>query len=403
MKKHILIIGTIASALLTGGCTIVPGMHVERFKDHSSNELPITDESGDESIRHVGITPITAKLIIEQSKNADAVLNQVEQDYYENRAGSKREDAPNTPYYQYRVGATDILTITVWDHPELTIPAGQFRSAESSGTVVGEDGTIYYPYVGVLQAAGKTVEVLRADLTKKLSRYIENVQLDVRVAGYRSQRTYVVGEVRTPGIFRITDIPLTIVEAINRAEGFSPEADRRNITLTREGKTYRVDLLALYEKGAASQNILLRHGDVVNIPDRSLNKVFVLGEVREPQSLVMNKGRMTLNEILLEAGGLNQDTADAAQVFVFRGGVGKPEMFHLNAKAPDALLLADRFALQPRDVVYVDAAEGVRWNRVIAQIQPTVSLLNSIVGLDVPLLNGTSPGGSSQVSIVPSQ
>jgi len=96
----------------------------------------------------------------------------------------------------------------------------------------------------------------------------------------------------------------------------------------------------------------------------------------------MNKGRLTLTEALSEQGGVNQETADAARVFIFRGGAvsGKPEIFHLDAQSPDALLLADRFPLEPRDVVFVDRAEGIRWNQIIDQIQPTITLLNSFDG-----------------------
>ena len=103
----------------------------------------------------------------------------------------------------------------------------------------------------------------------------------------------------------------------------------------------------------------------------------------------MNKGRMTLTEALSDSGGINQETADAARIFVFRGGLGKPEIFHLDAKSPDALLLADRFPLQPRDVIYIDRAEGIRWNQIIEQIQPTITLLNAFDGsLNVkPLLS----------------
>src|SRR5690606_16839877 len=128
------------------------------------------------------------------------------------------------------------------------------------------------------QAAGRTVEEIREELTRRLSKYIEFVQLDVRVAAYRSQRVYVVGEVEQPGVQLVQDIPLTVLEAINRAGGVTPDADLRNIVLTRNDKTYSINLLSLYEGGDITQNVLLRHGDVLNVPDSALNKVFVLGE-----------------------------------------------------------------------------------------------------------------------------
>jgi polysaccharide export outer membrane protein len=297
------------------------------------------------------------------------------------------------------VGPRDILTITVWEHPELTIPAGEFRSAEASGTLVGEDGSFYYPYAGIIKAAGRAVEEIRDELVRKLSRFIEMVQLDVRVAGYRSQRVYVVGEVAKPGIETVKDVPLTVLEAINAAGGVTPLADLRNLTLTREDKTYSINLLALYEGGDLRQNVLLKHGDVLNVPDSMFNKIFVLGDTTvggagagRGRSVMMNKGRMTLAEVLSDAGGVNQETSDPARIFVFRSGINKPEIFHLDAKSPDSLLLADRFPMQPRDVVYVDRAEGVRWNQIIAQIQPTISLLSSFGTIQMKPFQDTSTG-----------
>lgn len=309
--------------------------------------------------------------------------------YFDYRIGSRTvKGIPDKKSYsQYRVGARDVLNITVWGHPELTIPAGEFRSAETAGNIVGEDGTFFYPFVGIVQAAGRTVEEIREELTRKLSRYIEKVQLDVRVAGYRSQRVYVVGEVAQPGVLLVKDIPLTVLEAINNSGGVNSAADLRNITLTRDDKSYSINLLSLYERGDITQNVLLQHGDILNIPDNQLNKVFVLGETAmgrgfgvRPRSVVMNKARMTLTEALAEGGGMDQEVADAARVFVFRTGLGKSEVFHLDAKSPDALILAERFQLQPRDVVYVDRVEGIRWNQIIAQITPTVQLLNIFDG-----------------------
>ena len=244
-----------------------------------------------------------------------------------------------------------------------------------------------------MKAAGKTVEEIREQLTQKLAVYIEQVQLDVRVATYRSQRVYVVGEVTTPGIQLVKDIPLTVLEAINGSGGLKPEADSRNVTLTRNDKTYSINLQSLYEGGDLSQNVRLENGDVLNVPNNQFNKVFVLGEsnlvstiaggsnqTQRSRTVMMDKGRMTLTEALSDGGGLNQETSDAARVFVFRGGLGKPEIFHLDTKSPDVLLLADRFPLQPRDIVFVDRAEGIRWNQVIGQVQPTLTLINSVIG-----------------------
>ena len=368
-------------------CTVIPGQHMS-YSTESSVEMPVT-ENNKTILKRLKIQTINAQLIIDLEKdrsNRSLDPNNVANHYFDYRIGSKTiKGTPNQePYSQYLVGPRDILNITVWEHPELTIPAGQFRSAETAGNVVGEDGTFFYPFAGVIQAAGRTVEDIREELTKKLSKYIVNVQLDVRVAAYRSQRVYVVGEVLNPGVYLVKDIPLTVLEAINNAGGVTPESDLRNITLTRKDKTYSINLLSLYEGGDLSQNVLLQHGDVLNVPDNVFNKVFVLGENTfgrfrgQIRSVKMNKARMTLTEALSEAGGLIQETSDAARIFVFRSGTGKSEIFHLDAKSPDALILAERFPLQPRDIVFVDRAPGIRWNQIIRQLQPTMDLLNSI-------------------------
>ena len=389
MRLNIIII-SIALSQLTA-CTLIPGQHMRIFATKSSVELPV-DVDNKTILKKLDIQTIDAQLIVDMEKdinNRSLGPDNVANHYFNYRIGSNTliENPKSESYEQYRVGPRDILNVTVWGHPELTIPAGEFRSAEASGSVVGEDGTFFYPFAGVVRADDRTVEEIREELTLKLSKFIENVQLDVRVAAYRSQRVYVVGEVAQPGIHLVRDIPLTVLEAINSAGGVTPKADLRNLTLTRSGKTYSINLLSLYEGGDIKQNVLLRHGDVLNVPDNEFNKVFVLGETAmgrgfgvRPRSVIMNKARLTLTEALTEGGGFDQENADAARVFVFRSALGKSAIYHLDAKSPDAFILAERFPLHPRDVVFVDRAEGIRWNQIISQIQPTINLLNSIDG-----------------------
>ena len=382
------LIAGLAGAL--SACTVIPGTSAWDMRTTSSVPLPIVDDETRQSEPvpdSVTITPITADLIIAQIRNA-------EPGFRSTQSGGRTAVRPATvpdfglAHQDYELGPGDIINVIVWDHPEITIPAGSYRSAEQSGTLVADDGTIFFPYAGTLNVAGKTPRQVREILAQRLSKVIENVQLDVRVVAFRSKRVYVVGEVREPGLQPINDIKMTLVEAINRAGGITIEADHGNVLLTRGGQTWRVDLQALYEDGDVSQNVELQPGDIVNVPDRQLNKIFVLGEVREPGSFVMNKRRTTLAEALSEAGFVNQITSDPSWIYVMRSDNGTSELFHLNASSPDSLLLAEGFPLRPRDIVYVDVAAVARWNRVVSNILPTSQMLNLLGETRYPLFNG---------------
>ena len=209
-------------------------------------------------------------------------------------------------------------------------------------------------------------------------------QLDVRVSSFRGKKAQVTGEVAQPATMALTDVPLRVQDAIAYAKGFLPEADPGNVTLSREGKTYHLDLLALYEGGDVSQNWLLHDGDVINVGDRNLNRVFVMGEVRVQQARPMVKRRMTLAEAIGDFGGFDPLAANPGKVYVIRGNYEVPSIFHLDSASPDALLLATQFQLKPRDIVFVSTTGITRWNRVMAQILPTAqALYDAAISVDV--------------------
>ena len=376
--------------MLGAGCAVVPGDRAYSMREESAVKLPVKQQGAAEPVpENVKIKQITAELIIEQFQSARPPNASLTPSGL--AADSKKPVSNVPPQVDYRVGPGDILSIIVWDHPELTTPAGQYRAADQAGTVVAEDGTIYYPYVGALQVSGKTTRQIRDLLINRLSKYIEKVQLDVRMAAFRSKRVYVVGEVVKPGQQDVTDIPMTVLEAVNRAGGFTQEADHSNVLLTRKSTTYRVDIQAMYEKGATEQNTLLEPGDILNVSDRSFNKVFILGEVTKPGSLVMTRKRSTLAEALSDAGYISQDRSNPKWIYVMRGDSDIPELFHLDGSSPDAMLLADKFPLHPRDIIYVDAADVVRWNRVISNILPTSQMLYQTSNARYPLFGGRQP------------
>ncbi|KQP17187.1 hypothetical protein ASF43_29435 [Pseudorhodoferax sp. Leaf267] len=289
-------------------------------------------------------------------------------------ASNPSQFATGTGAYEYLIAPGDVLRVTVWEHPELTNPSG--TDEELSGRVVTADGRVYFPYAGHVQAAGRTVEQVRSQIERGLSSVIRAPKVDVSVLQYRGQRVYVSGQVRSPGVQPVTDLPPDLADVLGRAGGVTDDADLSAVLVTRGQERARVDLEAMYYRGDLRANLRLRHGDVVNVPERRAARVYVAGEVLRPQRLLMPRGVLTLADALADAGGPNPESANPSQIYVIRDEQrGRPVVYHLDARSPDALILADRFHLQSRDVVYVDTAPVVRWGRLLSNIVPSATLL----------------------------
>jgi polysaccharide export outer membrane protein len=309
------------------------------------------------------LIPITAELVARQQ--AERLR----------RTGEPLAPPPAHQAYQdYIIGPGDILAVTVWDHPELTIPAGEFRSPELAGSLVDARGRIFYPYVGEIEVAGLNVAQVRALLAERLSLNIRNPQVDLRVAAFRSKKVLITGEVKTPNVIALTDRPLTLLEAINLAGGPTPLADLREVRLSRAGSVSRVDLLALYQDGTPNP-IILQPDDQVYVSDNLNNTVYVLGEVSKPMVVPMIHKRLTLADALGAGGGISADNADAGQIFVIRNEAGQAKVYQLDGNSADSLLLATTFDLERHDVIYVAPTGLTVWNRIVGKILPTVQTI----------------------------
>ncbi len=281
----------------------------------------------------------------------------------------------------YTIGRGDVLQITVWDHPELALAQGASpqaapRTADAPpGFVVDQDGTLQFPFAGRFPVAGSTVEQVQTQLARRLDKTFNDPQVTVRIASFRAKQVYIEGEVHTPGSQALNDIPMTIYDAIGRAGGFSSTADQSRIVLVRDGIERRVDLVEMAEQGRNPSKIVLRNGDLVRVLSRDDSGVFVMGEVNKPvTALPMRDGRLTLSDAIAQAGSLNANTADAAQLYVVRGMQGEHlQVFHLDAHSPVAMVLANQFQLKPKDIVYVDGNALVRFSRVLSLLLPAIN------------------------------
>jgi polysaccharide export outer membrane protein len=158
----------------------------------------------------------------------------------------------------YRLGAEDVMLISVWKDEQLT-----------REVVVRPDGMFSFPLVGDIQADDRTVEEIRADLVKRLTKYIPNPNVSVAVMKVLSYKIYVVGRVTKPGEYLVghyTDV----LQALSLAGGLTPFAAENNIKVIRRIKGEQQVFPFRYgdvRKGNdLEQNILLQRGDVVMVP-----------------------------------------------------------------------------------------------------------------------------------------
>ena len=297
----------------------------------------------------------------------------------------------------YTIDNGDVLSIVVWDHPELsnaaTVSAGgpvgagadastSATTAPPAGFMVDHEGIIQFPFAGPLKVAGLTQDQARNLLTTRLSKYLKQPKVTLRVQSYRSKRVYVDGEVKNPGLQAINDIPMTLIEALNRAGGVLPTGDQSQVVINRDGINYQINLPHLVQRGLNPGSIMLASGDVVRVRSRDESKVFVSGEVVSPRALPMHNGRLTLNEALGESGGINPTSGDGSQIYVVRKNGTDQVVYQLDGRAPGALAMAEGFELSPKDVVYVAATPLANWHRAVSLILP--GALSSAVGAVSP-------------------
>ncbi|WP_235040404.1 polysaccharide export protein [Vreelandella profundi] len=340
--------------LALSGCALAPGGHM----DYNTQAAPIDDL--------VDVQPITPGLIASMPRIGNRATPM----------SAELSQAIDT--WEYLIGPGDVLTIIVYDHPELTIPAGSERRAEDAGNQVRNDGTIFYPFAGHLQVAGLSLEEVRRLLSQRLAGVIQEPQVDVNIAAFRSQKVLVSGAVGQPGSVPVTTVPLTVADAISQAGGAGEEANWHEIYLTRNGVEERLSLFRLMREGDQSQNRLLQDGDVLHVPSSENQAVAVMGQVLKPGNVRLGNERLSLTDVLSRAGGVDEATAEPSGIFVIRGNEQGSErlatVYQLDIGNAAALVLGSGFSMQPNDVVYVTTAPIARWNRVISQLLPSIRL-----------------------------
>ena len=274
----------------------------------------------------------------------------------------------------FSLGKGDVLSISVYDEPDLTLDSVPVRP----------DGMIAFPLIGDVQVDGRNVEVVSNEIRERLLQFVLEPRVSVVVTEFNSLDYTLYGEVVNPGVYPLTT-DVSITSAIARAGGLTKGqfrassvelADLTHAFLARDGNVMPVDFVQLIRNGDMRFDIDLQPGDYIHIPSGLSKEVYILGEVRAP-ALFAFRESMPMSRTLALAEGFTND-ADLKRIHIVRGALHNPTVIVadfdavMNGEAQDV-------QLEPGDVVYVPPTTLTRYSRNINKILPTIQALQ--VGL----------------------
>jgi polysaccharide export outer membrane protein len=248
----------------------------------------------------------------------------------------------------YVIGAQDVLAITSYDQADLS---GRFS--------VEADGTFTFPLIGRVKAGGLTLRAMEAELKRRLKDegYFRNPQITVSIDQYKSQKIFIVGEVRAPGAYQLSG-DMSLIEALARAGSMLPSASGEALivhlapgqnladalsTPQNASNIARVNLKDL-ENGILSQNAVLRDGDTIVVP--RAQSVYVFGQVKNPGAYPLQQTDTTVLQALSLAGGVTESAA-TNRIKIIRMENGKKQEVRVKlgdlVKPGDTIIIAERY------------------------------------------------------------
>ncbi|MBI3089766.1 MAG: polysaccharide biosynthesis/export family protein [Candidatus Tectomicrobia bacterium] len=280
---------------------------------------------------------------------------------------------------EYIVGPGDVLAVRLFT-----------RGTERElSLLVPPSGTISITFVEDVQAAGRTPSEIDADITRRLSRFFRGPQVDVFVKEYSSKRIFFFGEVNRvagqrsgPGIYPLSG-RTTLLELLLQAGSETPDADLKQVELTRDGKVYGLNLEDALFRGAAEHNPVLQHNDRVLIANkrrfisavREKIRVSAYGEVVRSGSFDLPADQtFRIMDALASAQGFTQ-RADLKAIRLIRQEKGKITVQKVNFFDILKGDVNQNVALQDGDQVFLDRSFSAKFSTVLNRVNPILSLI----------------------------
>jgi len=274
----------------------------------------------------------------------------------------------------YVIGPGDTLEIHAWnkDNPDILIvnPAitAQTQTVVTTSPIdthsvtVSRDGRIYVPLVGVIKVERLTTKDLENMIKKGLRSYVADAEVIVLIKSPKPVRVYIIGQVNRPGLYGVPDgapEECRLINFINLAGGFTPYSELNQITVKRKNESLVIDFYKAEKDGDIGQNVILRDGDTVVVPQK-YNQVYVLGYVFRPGPVRYIEGA-NISDYIGSAGGFTRFAA-TDNIGIIRGDPAKPTVIKVQVNKYLAWEKdSANPAIIPGDVIYVPQSWFADW------------------------------------------
>lgn len=235
---------------------------------------------------------------------------------------------------------------------------------------VSDAGTINFPFVGEVMVAGRTTDEVEGLLRQQLRGKSQNPQVLVSIAQGLTNSVIIGGDVRTPGRLVLPTNRESLSDVIALAGGSTGELKDILVRIQREGAFGEFRLSEILAQ--PEQDVRIFPADRILLV-RAPQSFSVLGGVGRGDQIVFPSPRLSLVEGVALAGGSNPNVGDPAAIFVFRilegpDGTASPAVYHFNMMEASSYILAQRFAMRDKDVLYVGNAEANQPSKLVQVI-----------------------------------
>jgi polysaccharide biosynthesis/export protein len=295
--------------------------------------------------------------------NAQELHNSYQDDRLSSASAKAISQFDDITQTRYTIGPGDKVNVTVWARPEL-----------SGSHVVGPDGDIQIPFVGSVRVAELTPDQAGVKLSGVLSEYYVGAYATITMLSYSGNSVTVLGHVAHPGLLVFNDNP-TLLEVLARAGTPTTESKatevQRCAVFRGNDRALWLDLRPLYRGDDSALNLRMRRDDMVYVPQRSEQLIYVMGQVTKPGAYELTPN-MSFLDALAQAGGPS-DNAKPSQIVFARPRENIQQIIDFknfiggNGEA--------NYTLKEGDIIYVPKSGIAKVGYVLQQLSPLTSSL----------------------------